>query len=137
MCLPYRKAETRFNSICAYADEHGVSAAEATRRLTPDDDHWGWFCQSARNGPEYTAYIGAKTRCGNPKTKNWKHYGGRGIEFRFKSFQDFMFHLGKKPGPEYSLDRIDNDGHYEAGNCRWATWSEQAKNKRPRAKRNG
>lgn len=80
--------------------------------------------------PEYRAYSLAKGRCNNPKTPNFHLYGGRGIEFRFTSFEEFLQELGFRPSAKYSVDRIDNDGHYEKGNVRWATKSEQGKNKR-------
>lgn len=78
--------------------------------------------------PEYQAYLSAKKRCLNLEDK---HYGGRGIEFRFKSFAEFFAELGPRPSPQHSLDRKNNDGNYEPGNCRWATKSEQMKNRRP------
>jgi len=82
--------------------------------------------------PEYTAYGNAKARCTNPKFWAWKHYGGRGIEFRFKSFEEFLSELGPRPSPKHSIDRIDNNGHYVPGNVRWATWEQQVQNKRKR-----
>ena len=65
--------------------------------------------------PEWFAYVTAKTRCTNPNVEAFKHYGGRGIEFRFTSFKEFLTEVGLKPEPKnlYSLDRIDNNGHYE------------------------
>lgn len=78
--------------------------------------------------PEYRAYVGAKARCQNPNNTGWKHYGGRGIEFRFDSFRSFYELLGPRPD-KHSLDRIDNDGHYEAGNVRWATARQQLSNR--------
>lgn len=80
--------------------------------------------------PEYRCYHNAAGRCNNPKNRNYRNYGGRGIEFRFSNFDEFLAHVGLKPSPEYSLDRIDNDGHYEVGNLRWATLEEQLSNRR-------
>jgi hypothetical protein len=93
--------------------------------------------QAAGNqSPEYRAYCNAKTRCTNPRCHNFNNYGGRGIEFRFASFEDFLAAVGKRPSPRHSLDRYpDNDGHYEAGNVRWATASEQRQNQRRTAVR--
>lgn len=71
----------------------------------------------------------AKSRCQNLQLPCWPDYGGRGIEFRFTSFEEFYICLGPRP-PGYTLDRIDNDGHYEKGNVRWATRQEQNLNKR-------
>lgn len=78
---------------------------------------------------EMIAYIGAKKRCTDPKYKSFDRYGGRGIEFRFNSFEEWLEELGLAPGPEYSVDRINPNGHYEPGNLRWATWKQQAANK--------
>ena len=77
-----------------------------------------YFIHGMWNTPEYAAYRTAKHRCNNPKAKTYKNYGGRGIEFRFNSMQQFISELGLKP-EGYELDRINNDGHYEIGNVRW------------------
>jgi hypothetical protein len=79
---------------------------------------------------EYYSYRDAKHRCTNKNSQIYSYYGGRGVEFRFDSFDAFYAELGDKPEPTYSLDRIDNDGHYEAGNVRWASKSDQVKNRR-------
>lgn len=81
--------------------------------------------------PEYRAYNGAKQRCQNKNRRDYKHYGGRGIEFRFKSFEEFIKHIGLKPSPALTLDRKSVNKHYEKGNVRWATWNVQATNQRP------
>lgn len=81
---------------------------------------------------EYRAYAGAIRRCTDPDDKAWENYGGRGIMFLFVSFEEFFHELGRKPTPQHSLDRIENDGHYEPGNVRWATAKEQRANQRPR-----
>lgn len=78
------------------------------------------------------SYDAAKQRCTNPKRPNYYRYGGRGIEFRFKSFKHFLDVLGPRPSAKFSLDRIDPDGHYEPGNVRWATMSVQQRNKHVR-----
>lgn len=80
--------------------------------------------------PEYNCYISAKCRCTNPNAQAYANYGGRGIEFRFNSYQEFINELGYRPGPGYELDRIDNNRHYEAGNVRWTTRSVNAINRR-------
>lgn len=78
---------------------------------------------------ELRAYYKAKERCGNPNVKNWEDYGGRGISFLFKNFEQFFAELGPKPKGK-TLDRKDNAGNYEPGNVRWATWEQQRKNQR-------
>jgi hypothetical protein len=85
----------------------------------------------AGNSSEYGAYRAAKQRCLNPNNQFWADYGGRGIEFRFQSFEEFIEHIGLKPSSDLELDRIDNDGHYEVGNVRWASHSTQMANRRP------
>lgn len=86
---------------------------------------------------EYRTYCAAKGRCENEKNKDYPRYGGRGIKFLFESFENFFAELGARPKGT-SIDRIENDGNYEPGNVRWATLSQQNKNKRhPQRTTNG
>lgn len=80
--------------------------------------------------PEYRCYKSARSRCNNPHSKDYKNYGGRGIKFLFNSFETFYAALGQRPSLIYTLDRPNNDGHYEKGNVRWATRLEQNHNRR-------
>lgn len=82
---------------------------------------------------EYKTWAGMIFRCENPTSSRWESYGGRGIsvcpEWR-SSFEIFLADMGRKPSDNHSIDRIDVNGNYEPGNCRWATNSEQQRNKR-------
>lgn len=80
--------------------------------------------------PEYSAYQNAKARCTNSNSENYGYYGGRGIKFLFKNFKQFFNELGLRPSDKHSVDRINNSGHYEPGNVRWATREEQQANTR-------
>jgi len=85
--------------------------------------------------PEYVAWTSMKNRCTNPKCQRYEIYGGRGIKVCDRwtaSYEAFLADVGRRPGPEYSLDRYpDRDGDYQPGNVRWATRSEQMLNRRP------
>lgn len=82
---------------------------------------------------EYIIWAHIKARCLNPSDKGWKYYGGRGIQMHrawADSFESFLLDVGPRPSPSHSIDRINNDGHYEPGNVRWATRQQQANNTR-------
>jgi hypothetical protein len=85
--------------------------------------------------PEYHCWSQIKARCLNCNSQRYPDYGGRGITVHpewVHDFKAFYEHVGPKPSPDHSLDRINNEGNYEPGNVRWATWVEQAANCRPR-----
>ena len=80
--------------------------------------------------PAKNSFKSAKNRCENLKNPAYHNYGGRGIEFRFESMEQFWEELGDSWEVGLSIDRKDVNGHYEPGNCRWATDQTQAQNRR-------
>jgi hypothetical protein len=73
----------------------------------------------ARRTGTYNAYQRKKSLCSNPYGRMAQYFHDRGIEFRYASFADFYADVGDKPGPDFWLVRVNNDGHFESGNLEW------------------
>jgi len=111
----------------AKAIQDGTSVQDLVLAAT-----YSYVCGAASRCPEYMTWVNMRQRCLNPNTPTWEHYGGRGVAVspRWDSFWVFLVDVGPRPTPGHSLDRTDVDGNYEPGNVRWATKSEQSRNRR-------
>ena len=104
---------------------------DAPSRVRGDGKNEGQFKHGWYGTATYHAWNGMINRCTQPKMKHYKHYGGRGISVcpEWRDFRNFLRDMGPRP-EGMSLDRINNDGNYEPGNCRWTTREEQRRNRR-------
>ncbi len=92
------------------------------KKIDPDTSH-----------KEYKIWDGIKQRCNNSKCREYKYYGGRGIQISKEwqnSFRTFLNDMGERPSDNHSIERLDNDKNYCKENCKWVTKKEQANNTR-------
>lgn len=97
--------------------------------------YWDELKPNHRHGkcktPEYHVWLTMKARCGNPNADAYPRYGGRGIRVcaRWMKFENFISDMGERPSASHSVERKDNDGDYEPGNCIWASKAVQSRNR--------
>lgn len=130
--LPNRKGNPMLKCKCECGNESVVQGSNLTTGHTRSCG-----CIQIKHSQSYTreykTWIAIKRRCCDPNNCGYPRYGAVGIKICDKWINDFpAFYadMGPKPTPKHSIDRKDNDGNYEPGNCRWATTAEQARNKR-------
>lgn len=141
--LPHGRGRTRWVFVCDCGVEAHLPASDAISGHTQSCGCRVYVNLPMKHGEshfgrtaEYTAWKNIKARCFNPKNDKYAYYGGRGITMApewIDDYEAFLSHIGRRPSPEHSVDRIDNDGNYEPGNVRWATPLQQRHNRRDKA----
>lgn len=116
------KCETTKSNYDKTTKKHGVYRCKkcALEKRNSERTHY-------KGTPIHNSYAAAKQRCNDKNFKQYHNYGGRGIKFMWKSFNDFLTDMGDSWFIGATIDRIDVNGNYEKSNCQWITLAENAK----------
>lgn len=129
-CGKYRTVD-RSNLLSGRTLSCGCLRSERVKLVQTIHGESGNHYHGRRPSVEYKTWLGIKDRCLKLENNRYQYYGARGIkicESWLLSFDNFLSDMGRRPSPKHSIDRIDNNGNYEPGNCRWATTIQQQAN---------
>lgn len=136
---------TMYLCRCTCGTEKNVNAGSLRRGLSKSCGCWrqeygiiagkSTATHGCTRSPTHNSWTAMRARCrgrNNKAHRDWVGYAARGIKVcdRWMKFENFLADMGERPSNKHSIDRIDVDGNYEPGNCRWATSSQQRNNKR-------
>jgi len=130
-----KKSQALWNCVCSCGKEVVVRGGNLVSSNTRSCGCAIAFKHGMSRTSEYMIWSGIKARCFNKNNSAYSYYGGRGITMHdpwINDFMKFFEYVGKRPGPEYSIDRINSDGNYAPGNVRWVTDGEQMINRKAR-----